>query len=54
MLRFFVSPFRARLWLFGSAALVLVFFLSSCCPPALSQRPVEKNARPAAVEKKIP
>lgn len=52
MLQSLVSQFRSRAWLLGSVALVMVLIMASCCPPALSKRPVEKNDRPAAAEKK--
>ncbi len=49
-----VSKFGFRAWLFGCAAIVFVFVMASCCPPALIERPVEKNDKYAEVEKNNP
>lgn len=54
MLQSLVSRFRSRARLFSGVALLLVLIMSSCCPPALVERPVEKNAKAARSEKANP
>jgi len=44
------SGFRARL--FVLVAIVSVFIMTSCCPPALMEHPVEKNDKQVVAEKK--
>lgn len=45
---------RSRTWLLSGVALLLVLIMSSCCPPALVDRTVEKNAKAARGEKANP
>lgn len=54
MLQSLASQFRSRAWLLGGAALILVLIMTSCCPPALVDRTVEKNATAARGEKANP
>lgn len=54
MLQLLVSRFRSRARLLSGVALLLVLIMSSCCPPALVERSVGKNAKAARGEKANP
>ncbi|MCL4707031.1 hypothetical protein KJ068_17825 [bacterium] len=54
MLQSLAFKSRSRTWLLSGVALLLVLIMSSCCPPALVDRIVEKNAKAARGEKANP